>query len=119
MLVNVARNLGGSIGVSLANAGLTRRAQMHQSRLVEFVGPSSTGYQHGLHQITDYFVHQGASLGSAQRQATAWIGQAVTEQSVFLSYVDVFCGYAAFALFMAFVVLALKRVNLADAKLGH
>ena len=118
-LVNVARNLGGSIGVSLANTGLARRAQMHQSRLVENVAPSSTGYQHGLHQVTDYFVHQGASLGSARRQATAWIGQAVAEQSVLLSYVDVFCGYAAFALFMALVVLALKQVNLAEAKLGH
>ena len=118
-LINVARNLGGSIGVSLANAGLAQRGQMHQSRLVESVVPSSVGYQHGLRQVTDYFVHQGSSLGSAQRQAIAWIGQAVATQSTLLSYVDVFCGYAAFALLMALVVLALKRVNLAEAKLGH
>ena len=33
--MNVARNLGGSIGVSLANTELVQRSQFHQSRLVE------------------------------------------------------------------------------------
>ena len=34
-LMNVARNLGGSIGISLANVVLTQRTQFHQSRLAE------------------------------------------------------------------------------------
>ena len=34
-LINVARNLGGSIGVSLANTELVQRSQYHQARLVE------------------------------------------------------------------------------------
>ena len=34
-LMNVARNLGGSIGISLANVILTQRTQFHQSRLAE------------------------------------------------------------------------------------
>ena len=36
-LINVARNLGGSISVSLANTELVQRSQFHQSRLVENV----------------------------------------------------------------------------------
>ena len=34
-LMNVARNLGGGIGISLANVELTQRTQFHQARLVE------------------------------------------------------------------------------------
>src|ERR1700728_3295505 len=34
-LINVARNLGGSVGVSLAATELARRSQFHQSRLTE------------------------------------------------------------------------------------
>ena len=40
-LMNVARNLGGSIGISLANVVLTQRTQFHQSRLAENTMPSS------------------------------------------------------------------------------
>src|SRR5262249_35061542 len=34
-LINVARNLGGSIGVAMVTTILTQRAQFHQSRLTE------------------------------------------------------------------------------------
>ncbi|MCW6512945.1 hypothetical protein [Lichenifustis flavocetrariae] len=37
-LINVARNFGGSIGVSLAQTVLARREQFHRSRLSEHVG---------------------------------------------------------------------------------
>ena len=44
-LINVARNLGGSIGVSMAQTLLARREQFHQARLAEHVLPSSPVYQ--------------------------------------------------------------------------
>jgi DHA2 family multidrug resistance protein len=34
-LINLARNFGGSIGIAFASTLVTRRAQFHQSRLVE------------------------------------------------------------------------------------
>jgi MFS transporter, DHA2 family, multidrug resistance protein len=40
-LINVARNTGGSIGISLANNVLAHREQFHQSRLVELVNPAT------------------------------------------------------------------------------
>jgi DHA2 family multidrug resistance protein len=47
-LINVARNTGGSIGISLANNVLAHREQFHQSRLVELANPTTTQYQHTL-----------------------------------------------------------------------
>jgi MFS transporter, DHA2 family, multidrug resistance protein len=52
-LINVARNTGGSIGISLANNVLAHREQFHQSRLVELVNPSMTQYQDTLKQAMD------------------------------------------------------------------
>ena len=59
-LINVARNTGGSIGMSLVSNVLAHREQFHQSRLVENVIPSSPQYQNTLQQVTKFFVSQGA-----------------------------------------------------------
>ena len=53
--MNVARNLGGSIGISIANVVLAQRTQFHQSRLVENTIPSSPAFQSTLQQMTRYF----------------------------------------------------------------
>jgi DHA2 family multidrug resistance protein len=59
-LINVARNLGGSIGVALSTTLLARREQFHQTRLVESIYPSSTSYQNtisGLIPISRHRAH--------------------------------------------------------------
>jgi Major Facilitator Superfamily len=43
-MVNAARNVGGSIGISVVNNVLAHREQFHQSRLVENAIPSNTSY---------------------------------------------------------------------------
>lgn len=44
-LINMARNTGGSIGISIANNVLAHRQQFHQSRLVELVNTSTVQFQ--------------------------------------------------------------------------
>ena len=111
-LINVARNLGGSIGVSVANAALTERAQLHQSRLVENVFPASPVYQNTLRNVTSYFAAHGTSLADAQHQAIDWIGQTVLNQATLLSYIDVFWIYAVLAVGMIPLALLLRHVDL-------
>jgi MFS transporter, DHA2 family, multidrug resistance protein len=89
-LINAARNIGGSIGISLANNVLAHREQFHQSRLVELANPTTTQCQDRLKQLMDYFTAHGSSLAQAQQQAFAWIGQQMQAQAAFLPYVDVF-----------------------------
>ena len=118
-LVNVARNLGGSIGVSLASTELMQRAQFHQARLVESTIPSSVTYQHALERITNALVAQGSSLVAAHRQAIGWIGQTILNQATLLSYIDVFWAYAAFAMLMVPLALTLKSVKLSGRTPAH
>jgi DHA2 family multidrug resistance protein len=54
VLINAARNTGGSIGVSVVSNVLTHREQFHQNRLVEQVVPSSAQYQDTLQQVTSF-----------------------------------------------------------------
>src|SRR5262249_56520807 len=109
-LINVARNLGGSIGVSLAGALLTQRTQFHQSRLVEHLYPSSPTYSETLANAARHFAEQGFALPDAQRRALAQIGQLVQNQSTLLAYVDVFFAFAIFAALMVPLALTLRPV---------
>ena len=70
-LINMARNFGGSIGVSVAQTTLARREQFHQSRLVEHVGTWNPAYGRTLNQMTQYYAAQGGGAGSPAQQAVA------------------------------------------------
>jgi DHA2 family multidrug resistance protein len=111
-LINAARNIGGSIGISLANNVLAHREQFHQSRLVEFANPTTTQYQDTLKQLMDYFTAHGSSLAQAQQQAFAWIGQQMQAQAAFLAYVDVFWTLAVVSLAAVPLALILRKVKL-------
>jgi DHA2 family multidrug resistance protein len=112
-LINMARNLGGSFGISLANTEVARRTQFHHERLAEAITPTSDAYHHALAQATAFFQAQGASALHARDLAFGWIAQTLGSQSVLMAYVDVFFVSALFAAAMVpLVLLLLKRVDL-------
>jgi DHA2 family multidrug resistance protein len=119
-LINVARNLGGSIGISLANTVIAQRSQFHQARLSEHVYASSPALQHTTQQVTHYFAGQGAAAASTQGMAIGWIGKLVASQSTLMAYIDVFWVSAIFAALMVpLSLLLLRPVRLGAAPAGH
>jgi len=119
-LINVARNLGGSFGISLANTMLAQRSQFHQERLTEHVYASSTALQHTSQQLSHYFAGQGAAAANTQGMAIGWIGRLVMSQASLMAYMDVFLASAVFAGLMVPVTLLLLRpVRLGAAPAGH
>jgi DHA2 family multidrug resistance protein len=110
-LINAARNIGGSIGVSLASNTLAHREQFHQNRLIEQLVPSGQSYQDTLHQVIQYFVQHGSSLVHAQQQAIAWIGQQVQMQAAYLAYIDVFWLLMLMSLATVPLALILRKVK--------
>ena len=111
-LINVARNVGGSLGVSLAQNVLAYRSQFHQSRLVEFVDPSSPAYQQTLAQATRYFQQHGYAGPDAQSQALAWIGSQLSTQVAYWAYIDVFWVLGLLTACLVPLALILKNVKL-------
>src|SRR6202012_1064578 len=84
-LINLARNFGGSIGISFASTLLTRREQFHQSRLVESAQPLNGAY-------SDYAAQLAHQLGTTPDSATtmASLYQQINTQSTLLSYLEDF-----------------------------
>ncbi len=120
-LINVARNLGGSIGVSLANTELVQRSQFHQSRLVENLMPSSPGFQSTLHGLTQYFAQSG-SPANAQGRAIGYIAELVSNQSALMAYIDIFYSWCIFAVVLVpLVLLLIRRIGpvTGQAAAGH
>lgn len=114
-LINVARNIGGSLGVALVSNVLAHREQFHQGRLVEHVVPSSVEYQETLRRMADYFAGHGSSMLQAQKQAVAWIGHQVQVQASLLAYMDVFWVLMLISLAAVPLALTLRKVKLGGA----
>ena len=119
-MMNMARNTGGSIGISIVSNVMTHREQFHQSRLTEHVIPSSMQYQDTLQQLINYFVGQGSSLSDAHQKAIQWIGQQVQTQASFLGYVDAFWVLMLISLAAVPLALTLRKVKLGGpVHMGH
>jgi DHA2 family multidrug resistance protein len=88
-ILNVARNLGGSIGISSAQALLEQREQFHQSRLVEGLNPLNPVYVDGLGQI-GRTISGGPLISDADTSRLANLYALVEKQAAMLSYIDVF-----------------------------
>lgn len=110
-LINVARNLGGSIGVATAQTLLARREQFHQTRLAEHINPTSQAYVAAAKRAASQLTSYGFSAADAQRRAMALIGQTITSQVALLSYIDVFAMLALLAVCMAPIPLLLKSTK--------
>jgi MFS transporter, DHA2 family, multidrug resistance protein len=93
-LMNLARNIGGSVGISFVTTGLARRAQVHQVRLTENLNAGNSQFQSALHGMTSTFSGGGSGPGfggvSAQQHAYAMMQANVIRQSTMLAYIDNF-----------------------------
>lgn len=118
-LINVARNIGGSIGVAVAQTLLAQRQQFHQSRLIEHAAPSDLGYQQIIDQMTRYFQAQGSNASDAASQAVAWVGKTLQQQVDFLAYIDVFWSLAIIAALLIPIAATLRSIDLGAPARGH
>ncbi|MFT4275122.1 MAG: DHA2 family efflux MFS transporter permease subunit [Rhodopseudomonas sp.] len=118
-LINLARNFGGSIGVSISQTVLAQREQFHQSRLSEHIGAWNPVLHDTLAQIQGYLGTQNAT-GSKSGSAMAIVGQMVQNQAALLAYLDVFVALGLIAAVMIPLALSLRSVDRsAKPAMGH
>ncbi|MBB3934144.1 DHA2 family efflux MFS transporter permease subunit [Aureimonas phyllosphaerae] len=110
-LINVARNVGGSIGVSIAQNTLAFREQFHQSRLVEHITPSSPAYHQTMEATVAMLRARGLSASEAEQGAIALIGQTLQQQVGYLAYIDVFHVLMLISLCAVPLALILRNVK--------
>jgi len=105
-LLNVARNVGGSVGISLMQAFISNRSQFYQSRYTETLNPLNGNYVHGIDQITEALTSHGQPLVDANQIAVAQLYQGLMQQVSMRAYID------AFWVLMVFVIVVLPVVLL-------
>ncbi|MDE2306279.1 MAG: DHA2 family efflux MFS transporter permease subunit, partial [Gammaproteobacteria bacterium] len=106
-LINVWRNLGGSVGISVGSTLLLRRSQFHQSVLVAAASPGHGPYVSLLQGLT---ARLSATFGAdAPSRAIAVIGQMIERQARLLSYLDAFAFFGMTFIAMLPIVLLMKK----------
>jgi DHA2 family multidrug resistance protein len=114
-LINLMRNLGGSVGISLGTTILARHSQTHQDRLVSLLSPTSLPLHARLQTLTRLFVAHGADQVTAAKRALALVSTGMQTQAMMFSYLDVFKILVFFSLAAAALTLFLKKVDLGKA----
>jgi len=112
-LMNLARNIGGSFGISFVTTMLARRAQFHQVQLVEKLNAANPQFQSALRGTTRMFAGGGAGPGSgggsAMQHAYAIMQVNVIRQATMLAYIDNFWLLAVVILCLIPCVFLIKK----------
>jgi MFS transporter, DHA2 family, multidrug resistance protein len=107
---NLLRNIGGSIGIAMAQTFLIRRTNFHEAQLAAHLPPSSPWLQQQLHATGGYLGrHLGAAAG--QRAAMGLVYRQLEQQAMLLSFVDVFRWTALVVFASGLVVWFFRRVT--------
>ena len=107
-LANMLRNIGGSIGISMATTALIRRAALHQTEIGAHITPSTMVFQQKSAAIAAYLGHQ---LGPAQARPGSFglLYGLMMQQSALMAYVDVFRWTALLTFFCACAAWMFKK----------
>jgi DHA2 family multidrug resistance protein len=107
-LFNMLRNIGGSIGISMATTALVRRAALHQNEIGAGLGPSNMVLQQKSAAIAGYLGHH---IGPAAGRPGSYglIYGMMEQQSALMAYVDVFRWTAVLAFFCAAAAWLFKK----------
>jgi MFS transporter, DHA2 family, multidrug resistance protein len=89
-LMNLARNIGGSVGISFVTTMLARRAQFHQVRLTENLSAANPQFQKMLHGMSGTFQGGGSGPATALQRTYAMVQGNLIRQSTMLAYIDNF-----------------------------
>jgi MFS transporter, DHA2 family, multidrug resistance protein len=107
-LINMMRNIGGSVGIAVMTTYLARREQANQALLIRHVTPYGAPTRQVLHGLQQAFLAAHASAADALHQAEAQVYAMVQQQAAVLSYIDAFWMTGAVLLLMLPLVLLLR-----------
>ena len=116
-LFNLARNLGGAVGLAALNTVLNDRIDLHLARLHELVGWGRQPAQEMLTKLTAHFQDFGSD---AQTMALRQLMGLARQQGIVMAFADVFLMLAVlFVVFGALAVVMRRPAAIPGAAVGH
>ena len=88
-IFNLVRNIGGSIGISMAQTLLARRVDVHQNEITNYVPMPQAWFQQQMGSLTG-FLGRSFNPSNALQGAQAALYQRLGQQALLWAFVDVF-----------------------------
>jgi DHA2 family multidrug resistance protein len=117
-MVNLMRNMGGSIGISFVTTMVIRRQQVHQDYLARHTYQYNPLLQQTLGAMTKFGVER-ANASLAMQRAYGQIYAALQQQAAVLAYIDVFWIMGTVCLLAIGILFFAKRTKPGQAAMGH
>jgi DHA2 family multidrug resistance protein len=108
-LVNIARNIGGSVGISVATALIVRGTQAHRAMLSAHTTPYDPEFVAASQRLAALAATAGGDPVRADAVAAGVLSQTLDRQAAMLAYIDVFRLLAVTFLLLVPVVLLMRR----------
>ena len=108
-MTNLARNLGGSIGISAISVIVSRRAQYHQSVLSAHTSQYDAPFQQSVAGLSQTFHTLGSDVTHATLMAHQMLYGEMQRQAAMLGYVDAIYTFAGICAVMAPVALLMQK----------
>jgi DHA2 family multidrug resistance protein len=110
-IFNLVRNLGGSFGVAFSTTLLTRKAQFHQSRLVDHLTPFDMNYMWSSHQAERALDYQGFEPVLAQKGGLVVIYKKLLLEASMMSFNDVFYVMSVMLIILLPLIVCMKHIR--------
>jgi DHA2 family multidrug resistance protein len=89
-MLNLTRQLGGSLGIAVISTYLTRKTAAHRLDLVSNLYPTNPLFQQRMFQLTHAMMSKGYAAGTARTAALKIMDGSVHMQALTMSYNDCF-----------------------------
>ena len=116
-IFNLVRNIGGSIGISVAQTLLTRRQDAHQNDIANSLPQSGYWFEMRSRQLTSFLGHQ-TTAANAPGATQNTLYQQLGAQALLWAFVDVFRWLALICFSCVLLVWFFKKVKPGKAPAG-
>lgn len=110
-IYNLVRNIGGSIGIAIIATMVSRRAQFHQSRLIDHLTPYDPVFYLRTRQAAGLLQQKGVDSSMADHGGLGVIYENTIRQASMLSFADVFFILTLMMLALIPVVIFMKNTG--------
>ena len=118
-MINLMRNVGGSVGISMVTTLIARRAQVHQQNLIGHISAGNPQLRSMLGGMSSQFARRSADHAHTLNQAYGQIYGLVRQQATVLAYKDTIWLLAIAMLASVPLALLARRPKPSQVQMGH
>ncbi|HEY5328311.1 MAG TPA: DHA2 family efflux MFS transporter permease subunit [Acidobacteriaceae bacterium] len=109
-IFNLMRNVGGSVGISIATTLLVRRAAVHQNEIINQVPQSGQAFQNSVHATQGALTHHFGAVNTLHPAQATLYSQLLRQASAW-AFVDIFRWLSLLCFLCVVVVWFFKKVK--------